>query len=89
MLNGKSLVLPMVLVLLLPWLFEFVCGEQQTITATNELSKVVKHDFPKKHWKRLKKQDGAIRLVGGRSEHEGIQLFRCHLNMSIHTNLQY
>lgn len=34
-----------------------------------EFKKVIKHE--KKHWKRLQKKDGAIRLVGGRSELEG------------------
>lgn len=41
--------------------------------ATSEISNAVNHDYPKKHWKRLRKQDGALRLVGGRNEHEGEQ----------------
>lgn len=43
----------------------FALGHSNTI----EFNNVIKHE--NKHWKRLKKHDGAIRLVGGRSEFEG------------------
>lgn len=33
--------------------------------------KLKKADLVKKHLKRLKKQEGAIKLVGGREEYEG------------------
>lgn len=36
-----------------------------------EEAKAAKHSSIKKHHKRLKKQDGAIRLVGSTSDHEG------------------
>lgn len=62
--SGKSLLLSIVLIL---QLVIFVWGEHRTIDA----AKINKHLSAKKHWKKLKKQDGAIRLVGGRNEHEG------------------
>lgn len=62
--SGKLLLLSIVLIL---QLVIFVCGEHRTIDA----AKINKHNSAKKHWKKLKKQDGAIRLVGGRNEHEG------------------
>lgn len=40
-----------------------------------DIANTVKLDYSKKHWKRLKKQDGAIRLVGGRGEHEGAYIY--------------
>lgn len=42
-----------------------------TAHSTIEEAKAVKYSAIKKHHKRLNKQDGAIRLVGGEGEFEG------------------
>lgn len=41
---------------------------------TVEEAKAAKHSSIKKYHKKLKKQDGAIRLFGGSADHEGIFL---------------
>lgn len=41
----------------------------------NSTIKAIKAELVKKHLKRLKKEEGAIKLVGGRQEYEGRFLF--------------
>lgn len=67
--NYKSnLVFQIVFILLL-----LICTINSTIQAheTIEEAKAAKHVHIKKYYKKLQKQDGAIRLIGGRSEYEG------------------
>lgn len=72
-LNKQSLIHT---ILLLNMLIVFAFGAQLKKTTSNAIQK----EYTRKHWKRLKKQDGAVRLVGGRHEHEGMQIVISYIN---------
>lgn len=55
------------LILVLQILLVIFCSAHETI----EEAKAAKHATIKKYYKKLRKQDGAIRLIGGRNEYEG------------------
>lgn len=50
---------------------------------TVEEAKAAKHSSIKKYHKKLKKQDGAIRLIGGSGDHEG-EYFKCELCIELY-----